>query len=539
LSREEVIPKDDSERFRDFDRELIYKRGLVPSPLVTKVYMELAKPSLVNNTADHQRIVETVKKECDYYPLQTGLKIVRGLYRTVREHDYRVTVTVGQRSETAELMNVEGGNTAGRNYIVAVDMGTTTVVAHLMDANAIKTVDAKACFNSGGIHGREVTARMMAAERRGIDELKKLLVGDINRLIRNLVEDNEVNPKDITAVVCAGNTAMSHFLLGLPTDGIRRSPYVATSVAPSPLRAAEVGIEINPRGLLYCLPGISGWVGSDITAGILATELHEKEDISLLMDIGTNGEIVIGNRDWLVATSASAGPALEGAGGECGMRAEKGAIEKVFEVPDGIGFQTIGSIAPRGICGSGIIDLVSILLERGIIDRTGAMTGAENGRIEEQRGLKRFILAAGTGGRSGNRIFITESDIENVITAKAAIFAAMHLLLKRLSLSFTDIRHFYVAGAFGNYLNVENAIHIGLLPDIERNRIEFVGNTSIKGAKIVTFFKEALNTVEKIRRDTTYYDLMGAPDYVEEFEKALFLPHTDIELFHRTERMAV
>jgi uncharacterized 2Fe-2S/4Fe-4S cluster protein (DUF4445 family) len=539
LSREEVIPKEDSERFRDFDRELIYKRGLVPSPLVTKLYMELDKPSLANNTADHQRIVEAVRRKLDYYPLQTGLKIVRSLYRIVREHDYKVTITVGQRSEIAEVMNVEGGNTADRNYIVVVDMGTTTVVTHLMDANTIKTVDAKACFNSGGIYGREVTGRMMAAEKKGIEELQKLLVGDINRLIHNLAEDNEVSLKDITAVVCAGNTAMSHFLLGLPTAGIRRSPYVATSVAPSPLRAAEVGIEINPRGLLYSLPGISGWVGSDITAGILATELHEKEEVSLLMDIGTNGEIVIGNREWLVATSASAGPALEGAGGECGMRAEKGAIEKVFEVRDGIGYETIGSVPPKGICGSGIIDLVSILLKKGIIDRNGAIAGNGNGHVEKHRGLKRYVLTDGHGGRDEKRIFITESDIENVITAKAAIFAAMYLLLRRLSLSFSDIRHFYVAGAFGNYLNVESAINIGLIPDVERNRIEFVGNTSIKGAKIVTFFKEALNTVEKIRRDTTYYDLMGANDYVEEFQKALFLPHTDIELFRRTETNAV
>jgi uncharacterized 2Fe-2S/4Fe-4S cluster protein (DUF4445 family) len=496
--------------------------------------MKLDKPSLANNTADHQRVVEAVRKKLDYYPLQTGLKIVRSLYRVLRENDYNVTVTVGQRSEIAEVMNVEGADTSGSNYIVVVDMGTTTVVAHLMDANTINTVDAKACFNSGGIHGREVTGRMIAAERRGIEELQKLLVGDINRLIRNLAEDNEVSLRDITAVVCAGNTAMSHFLLGIPADGIRRSPYVATSVAPSPLRAVEVGIEISPRGLLYCLPGISGWVGSDITAGILATGLHEKEEISMLMDIGTNGEIVVGNREWLVATSSSAGPALEGAGGECGMRAEKGAIEKVSEAADGIGYETIGFGPPRGICGSGIIDLVSVLLRKGIIDRSGAITENRNGRIEEYRGLKRYVLTDARGGQREERIFITESDIENVITAKAAIFAAMSLLLRRLSLSFSEVRHFYVAGAFGNYLNIENAIEIGLLPDVERERIDFVGNTSIKGAKIVAFYKEALNTVEKIRSDTTYYDLMGANDYVEEFEKALFLPHTDIQLFRRT-----
>ncbi len=536
LSREEAIPKADSERFRDFDRELVYKRGLIPSPLVTKIYLELDRPGLANNTADHQRLVEAVRKKLACDPLQTGLKIVRSLRRVLTENDYKVTATVGQRREIAEVMNVEGGNTADRNYIVAVDMGTTTVVAHLMDAITIKTVDAKACFNSGGKYGREVTGRMMAAERRGVEELQRLLVGDINRLIRNLSEDNAVNPRDITAVVCAGNTAISHFLLGLPADGIRRAPYVATSVAPSPLRAVEVGIEINPRGLLYSLPGISGWVGSDITAGILATEMHEREEISLLVDIGTNGEIVVGNREWLVATSASAGPALEGAGEKCGMRAETGAIEKVYEKGGEIAYETIGSAEPRGICGSGIIDLVSVLLRSGIIDRSGAFVRTDHPHVEEHGGLMQYRLTNGRSGRGANGagILITEADIENVITAKAAIFAAMKLLLERLSLTFSDIRRFYVAGAFGNYLDVENAIDIGLIPDVDRDRITFVGNTSIKGVKIVTFFKEALKTVEKIRRDTTYYDLMGAGDYVEEFQKAMFLPHTDIELFRRT-----
>jgi uncharacterized 2Fe-2S/4Fe-4S cluster protein (DUF4445 family) len=374
---------------------------------------------------------------------------------------------------------------------------------------------------------------MMAAEKKGVSALQKLLVNDINRLVRNLAEDNGISLRNITAVVCAGNTAMSHFLLGLPTDNIRRSPYVPVCVAPSPLRAAEVGIEISPRGLLYSLPGISGWVGSDITAGILATELHEQEAVCLLMDIGTNGEIVVGNREWLVATSASAGPALEGAGQKCGMRAENGAIEKVFMEGDDIGYETIGSMPPKGICGSGIIDLVSVLLKKGIIDRSGCFVehAGETDRVDESAGVKRYHLVSDHEERAESPVFITESDVENVITAKAAIFAAMNLLLRRLSLSYSDIQRFYIAGAFGNYLDIENAIEIGLIPQVDRSKIHFVGNASIKGVKIVAFYKEALATVEKIRSNTTYFDLMGAPDYVEEFEKALFLPHTDIELF--------
>jgi uncharacterized 2Fe-2S/4Fe-4S cluster protein (DUF4445 family) len=331
--------------------------------------------------------------------------------------------------------------------------------------------------------------------------------------------------------VCAGNTAMGHFLLGLPTENIRRYPYVAATVDPPPLRAAEVGIEINSRGLLYSLPGISGWVGSDITAGILSTEIHEKEQLSLLLDIGTNGEIIVGNKDWIVACSASAGPALEGASIECGMRAEKGAIEAVFIDKGEISYKTIGNAHPKGICGSGIIDLVSVLLEKKIINRSGGFVENSSGRIVSEKGLKRYLLGDPARDQKKNIIFISESDIENVIVAKAAIFSAMKILLKRLDLDFQSIDKFYIAGAFGNYLNIDSAIKIGLIPDLPRERYQFVGNTSIKGAKLTAFYDEAFNKIVQLRQAITYYDLMGAQDYVEEFQKAIFLPHTDIELF--------
>ncbi len=292
-----------------------------------------------------------------------------------------------------------------------------------------------------------------------------------------------------------------------------------------------MGIEINPRGLLYSLPGISGWVGSDLTAGILATEMHKQDALCLLVDIGTNGEIIIGNQDWLISCSASAGPALEGAGIECGMRAERGAIEKVFLRDGEIGYSTIDDRPPKGICGSGIIDAVSVLLNAGIINRSGRFVDGASERVVSENDMNRFILE--TADKSANKtpMYITESDIENVITAKAAIYAAMKILMDRLELQFTDIEHFYIAGAFGKHIDIEHSINIGLIPDLPRDRIEFAGNTSIKGAKIVAFYKEALQEIESIRQNTTYYDLMGANDYVDEFRKALFLPHTDIELF--------
>lgn len=530
LAQEKKKADKDADRFRGFE-EITYKKEYDPSPLIKKVYIELEKPSISNNTADHERLGEAICKKLNVSSLQMGLKVIKILPDILRNNEFRVTATVGLRRDVAEIMNVEGGNTEDKNFMVIVDIGTTTVVAHLVDANTLKTLDAKACFSSLGIYGREVTRRMISAEKRGSEELQKLLIKDINQLTTDLADNNKVNLKDITAVICAGNTAMGHFLLGLPTMNIRRYPYVATTVDPPPLRAAEVGIEINPRGLLYSLPGISAWVGSDITAGILSTEINEKDELSLLVDIGTNGEIIVGNKEWIVACSASAGPALEGASVACGMRAEKGAIESVFIEKGEISYKTIGDVPPKGICGSGIIDTVSVLLEKNIINRSGNFIENSTDRIEIEKGLKSYVLQYENQSKKHKRIFITESDIENVITAKAAIFAAMKILLKRLDLDFSAIDNFYIAGAFGNYINIDSAVSIGLIPDLPRERFQFVGNTSIKGAKLTAFYNEAFNKIIELRQAITYYDLMGAADYVEEFQKAIFLPHTDIEMF--------
>jgi uncharacterized 2Fe-2S/4Fe-4S cluster protein (DUF4445 family) len=528
LAKEKFRADLDAERFRNFEQTVFIKE-YEPYPLVRKVYLELDTPTLANNTADHERLNEALCKKIGTCETQMGLKIIKALPELLRTNDFRITATVGLRGHVAEIMNVEAGNTEDKNFMVIVDMGTTTIVAHLVDAISMRTLDAKACFNSQGIYGREVTRRMISAEKKGSAELQKLLIEDINRLIVSLANENGVSLKDITAIVCAGNPAMGHFLLGLPVPNIRRYPYVANSVEPPPLRAAEVGIEINPRGLLYSLSGISAWVGSDITAGILATGMHESDEITLLVDIGTNGETAIGNKEWIVTTSASAGPALEGASVACGMRAEKGAIESVYIEKGEIRYKTIGEVQAKGICGSGIIDLVSMLLKKEIINRSGVFIEGSSERISDVKGVRRYTFP--TEGRNGESVYITEPDIENVITAKAAIFAAIKILIQRLDLSFQDVQRFYIAGAFGNYINIENAISIGLVPNIPREKIRFVGNTAIRGAKIAAFYREGFKKIAEIRRTTTYYDLMGADDYVEEFQKAMFLPHTDIELF--------
>ncbi len=516
------------EHFVETDKSISKELHYKTLPVVTKIYIEFEAPTIFSGIADHQMVSDGVKSRLNIPTMQMGLKIIKILPRVLRNNDYKVTLTVGLRRDIAEIMNIEGGNTESSNYMIIVDMGTTTVVAHLVNAYPRTTIDSAASYNSQSIHGSEVTGRMIYAERKGIKALQKLLVDDINKLIRKLCKRNNVAIDNINAVVCAGNTAMEHFLLGLSTSNIRRKPFIPVTVEPPPLRAVEVGLNINKRGLLYSLPGISGWVGSDLTAGILAIQMHRKKELSLLIDIGTNGEVILGNREWLIAASASAGPALEGASVECGMRAEPGAVDKVYVDSGVIKYTTIEGLPAVGICGSGIMDLVSVLLDEKIINRSGLFIDEKRTEVAIDSKRKRFVLIEETIHEESS-VYLTEKDIENIITAKAAIFSAVNILMQRLSLKFSDLDTIYIAGAFGNYLNIESAINIGLLPPLPPGKIQFVGNTSVKGAKLAAFYQEAFYELAQIRTGTTYYDLLGANDYVEEFKKAMFLPHTDID----------
>jgi len=529
LASERVTVDEDAQRFRALHPG-ITRKPYARSPLVQRVFLKLPAPTLDSNHADAERVQEQITRVTGITSLQMGLRLVRHLPELLRKHDFAVTATLGHRGEITEVMDLDGGDLSERNYLAVVDIGTTTVVVHLVDVVGVTTVDAQACFNSQAVYGREVTARIMAAEKRGVTTLQEQIVEDINRLLTTVACRNNISPKDITAVVCAGNTTMLHFLLGLPAENIRRKPYIAACAAPAPFRAAELGVRINPRGLLYCVPGISSWVGGDLTAGILATGLHERDDVAMLIDVGTNGEIIVGNKDWLMACSASTGPALEGGSVACGMIAEKGAIEKVYLEDGRLRFKTIGNAPAKGLCGSGIIDLLAVLLDLGVIDRAGQLVEHSDPDVEFQHGRGQFFIARKADGATRD-VFLAQDDIDNVITAKAAVFAAAKIMLDRLNLEFSQLSHVFLAGGFGSYIDRRNAIKIGLLPDLPLSRIQYVGNTSLWGAKLAAFSTEAFRELHAIRKKTTYYDLLGSDDYVEQFRQAMFLPHTSIELF--------
>jgi len=532
IEERKILVDRDSQRFRALYPAAKDKVFFKYDPLIQKIYLELPPPTLHDSLADQQRIYREIRRKKNITIMQTGLKVIRQIPEVVRTSKGKITAAIGMRGGTTEVIQIEEGNTTKTNFAVAVDVGTSTVVAHLLNLNNSKTLDAEATYNSQRVYGEEVTRRIIYGELKGYDRLREAITGDINNLITSLISKNRVELHDVMGILCAGNTTMMHLLLGLDPSHIRREPYVAASTLPPPIRAAEVGIKINPRGLLYCLPSIGAWVGADITAGILATGINQADSITMLIDIGTNGEVVLGNREWMICCSASAGPAFEGSGVKDGMRAAEGAIEKVKIIDTHqIEFSTIGDIKPKGLCGSGLIDTLAELFRMGYINRSGRLNPEATSRIRERDGELEFVLVPRPETQTGDDIVLTEPDIENLIRAKAAIFSGAHILAHSMNLEFDDIDLIYLAGGFGSYLNKEKAVMIGLIPDVSPEKIQFVGNASVTGAKMALLSQEALEMAQQISKSVTYYDLITYPYYMDEFLSAKFIPHTDLTKF--------
>jgi uncharacterized 2Fe-2S/4Fe-4S cluster protein (DUF4445 family) len=500
-------------------------------PLVQKLYLKMALPSVQDHTADHERLYLAIRERIDAPVMQTGFRILQKLSKVLANCGYKVTVTIGRRGEVTEIIDIEAGDHSDRNFAVAVDIGTTTVVAHLVDLTKAATIDTEAMYNSQINFGEDYIRRIMyAEENNAFDELQSRIVNDVNNLIATLAARQKIDLPDISTVVCAGNTAMVHFLLNLDATRIRREPYIASANFIGAIRAAKAGIKINERGLLYCLPSVAAYVGGDIVAGVLTTRIYTRKGISLFADIGTNGEVVLGNRDWLVCASSSAGPAFEGSGVKHGMRAGAGAIEKLSILDDGsIEFKTIGGGPAVGVCGSGLLDTLAELFTGGIIDRTGRFATNDKYQVTEGEDGLQFQLVEGGGGQQ--EIVITQPDINNLVRSKAGVFAAIRVLMESTQTKTKDLEAVYLAGGFGNFLNVAHAVTIGMLPDVPLEKIHFVGNTSIAGAKTVLLSRKALKTAERIAKSMTYFDLMSNPGYMDEFIRANFLPHTDLSLF--------
>lgn len=504
------------------------------SPLAKKIYLELKPPDLDDKISDLERLCREIKRVQDVAIMQTGLANVRGLGDLLRSSDWKVTVTLGKRNGTTEIVLVEPSDTSKRNYGLCFDIGTTTISGQLVDLNTKKVIGTKAAYNKQASFGSDVITRIVYARQpEGLERLHYAVTEVMNEMIQELSNEHKIDLNDVTCCLCAGNTTMMHLLLRIDPTYIRKEPYVPVANFIPTIRAAEAGIKINPRGLLSCVSGISSYVGGDVTAGILSSGMHKRQDLSILIDIGTNGEIALGNKDFLVACAASAGPAFEGSGVSCGMRAVKGAIQKVKIDPLNLGlvYNTIGDASAKGICGSGYIDLIAEMLSAGILDKAGKIKLIKNKRIRQGEMGPEFVVAFKEETESDSDVVINEVDIENLKRAKAAIYSAVSILVSRMDLDFSRIQQIFIAGGFGTSVDINKAIDIGLLPDVPREKIIFIGNSSLAGARQMLLSSEAMKESEEIARKVTYFELSVDSRYMDEYMAALFFPHTDLSRF--------
>lgn len=505
---------------------------VVLDPFTQKVYLELAEPSLENNQADVDRLVAALQEHIGGM-VTVSLEMMRGISTVLRDANWQVTATVGAVAPGLwGLVDVEPGDTTARHYGLAVDIGSTTVVVYLVDMHNGHVLGTAADYNGQVSFGEDILTRIyLAGTPEGLQQLQGAIVQTLNGLITRLAREHNLLPKEISAVTVGANSTMVHLFLGLDPSRICLAPYIPVVNNPGIIPAGQLGLPVNRLAPVYCLPSVGSYVGGDIIAGVLSSGLHRSPEMSLFVDIGTNGEIIMGNQDWLVGCAGAAGPALEGGVAQSGMRAEPGAVDSVQIDPKTgqVRYTTIGGAPPVGICGSGLVDCLAELLLAGIIDRAGRF---KDGRAE-------FVIVPAAESATGKDIVFTQVDIYNLMRTKGAVNAAVELLLESVGCDFFEINRFYAAGAFGQYLHLESAITIGLYPDLPRDKMVRLGNSSGEGARLVLLSNQKRMEAETIARNITYFELNASQVFMNKFIGSKFLPHTNLDYFPTVKRKLI
>jgi len=512
------------------------------TPLSTARYLELSPPTLADSIGDMERIGRALGTSAR--ELKGSLRSLKALPNVLRESGWKVTAVLDDSSRPRVLIDVKPGDASSRNYGIALDIGTTTVVLSLIDLADGRDIAQTSDYNKQIACGEDVLSRITYAEEGGLERLNDLIVETINQLISQVCDESEkslgsgnrVLRNEITSMSVAGNTTMIHLLLKLDPRNIRYEPYISAVNVPPIFRAKDAGIDIHPDAPIYCVPGRASYVGGDITAGVIASEMNKWSELALLIDVGTNGEIVLGNADWMVSCSCSAGPAFEGGEVSSGMRAMTGAIERVRILDHyDVKYTTIGGVKPRGICGSGLIDLLAEMFLRGIVDRKGRIQELSTPRVRKgEQGLEFVVAWAGetaSGAKDARDIVVTDDDIASIIRTKGAVYSACNVLLKSLKLNFRDVQRVYIAGGFGNYIDTERAVIIGLLPDLPFERFFFLGDGALAGARLALLSAKKRTEARAVYDSMTYFELSTTQAFFDEFSSSLFLPHTDIDMF--------
>jgi len=513
-------------------------------PWITAVSPQLTSPSLNNNTADVDRLIKGIKQELETEEVIVGLSLIKGLSRSLRKYNYDVRALLFQDRNYWHLIDLFGVEDETNLYGLALDLGSSTLALQLVDISDQKVMQEVSFHNPQIEIGEDILTRIhYSTQEGGLSKLQGMLIQRLNEEIARLARRSGISTRSIVGMSVAGNTTMTHLFLGLDPYWICREPYIPVINRPDLLKSRELGLTINPGAPILVFPNVGSYFGGDLIAGILASGMTKKSETSFLVDVGTNAEVVIGNRDWLMACAGAAGPALEGGVANMGMMAGPGVIDKVTIDPVTHEFTTgtiqdnppvrkSGAIRPVGICGSGLIDLVAQLFLAKMIDLRGKFVADRCGdRLIEIDGIRHLMVVSPEDSGTDKALTLSQTDIGGLIRSKAAMYTILTTVANTVNIPLNEIKRFYVAGTFGSYINPESAITIGMIPDLPLDTYVSLGNTSLKGAGRALLEAGAREEVSRIRDQITYLELNVNQEFMNLFSAAKFIPHTERSLF--------
>ncbi len=497
--------------------------------------LALIPPSLQDNTADVDRLLNALKSRLKSNTIHLDLELVRKIPEIIRHSGYRVQCTILKDRNQWVLVDVRNVDDSQVSAGLAVDLGTTRVVLRLINLADGGVIAESAFDNPQETIGPDILARIHFADQPdGLDTLNNLIISGLNQAIKSMCTANRLKPDNIFVLSVAGNTTMTHLFLGLDPKWIIREPYIPVVNSPEMLNARILGIEVNPRAQVVTFPNIGSYFGGDLIAGILFSGIYESEETAILVDVGTNAEVVLGNRNWLIACAGAAGPALEGGVTRMGMTAGAGVIDKIKIDPDSGEFDihTIEQQPPRGICGSGVIDLAAQLFISGMVDIRGKLVASKCGtRLKDIDGIAHLIVVPAEQSATGADLTISQVDLDSLIRSKAAMYTILRTITASVGMELEDLNTFFVTGTFGSFINPQSAITIGMLPDLPLERYHPLGNSSLGGATRALIAEDSLEIIDDIRDRITYLELNVNQEFMNRFSAAKFLPHTDPNRF--------
>ena len=497
-----------------------------------KEYLSLKMPTEEVAVSDQKRILLAL--EALGYPHVTmPLRVIRKLYPLCRDANFDITVSLVQRETDWVITDVEPGDQRQHHYGLAVDYGSTTIVMQLVDLNSGSVIGEEKVVNGQVQYGTDILTRITYSleDPSHAQNLQKATVETFRQLLEALTDATGINAAKCPAMIVSGNTTMIHFLLGLNAWTVFASPFAPVSSDPGFLWGEEVGMAFE--GLLYIIPSASNYIGGDIVSGLLKLDIHKQDETCMFFDIGTNGELVLGNKEWMIAGAGAAGPALEGYISRYGMRAAPGAIDKV-KISDGrISYTTIGNRKPVGICGSGIIDLLAQMRLNGWINMAGHLNPDASDRIVYLQDENQYaaVYATAEESETGDPLYFTQTDIDQYLDTKAAAFTMIECILDSAGVTEKQVDKCYLSGAFPAHSDLEAAITIGIFPDLPREKYQMIANTSLEGARILLTNRDRLEEMRELLENMYCVQFASVPDFLIRMQAAKFIPHTDMDRF--------